>query len=192
MRQSGHRAGGSGLRRKSAAAGLLAVVLLLVTAAVGGTAAFLMKQSAQKVNQFVPSQVSCEVTEEYKDNIKSSVNVRNTSDISAYIRVKLVTYRVNDQGQHIGGTAALPDWTPGAGWVQKDGYWYYTSPVQAGEFPEEPLIGTPGIELCEYTDQDGGKQVIEVMAEAIQSEPASAVLQSWGVDPSSLENGGAE
>ena len=30
-------------------------------------------------------------------------------------------------------------------------------------------------------DTDGGKQVIEVMAEAIQSSPAEAVGKSWGV-----------
>lgn len=32
-----------------------------------------------------------------------------------------------------------------------------------------------------YDDADGGKQVIEVMAEAIQSGPADAVGKSWGV-----------
>ena len=32
-----------------------------------------------------------------------------------------------------------------------------------------------------YDDADGGKQVIEVMAEAIQSQPARAVQQAWGV-----------
>lgn len=32
-----------------------------------------------------------------------------------------------------------------------------------------------------YTDADGGKQVIEVMAEAIQAEPARAVGEAWGV-----------
>ena len=31
-----------------------------------------------------------------------------------------------------------------------------------------------------YTDADGGKQVIEVMAEAIQSVPEDAVKAAWG------------
>ena len=43
--------------------------------------------------------------------MKSDVNVKNTGDIDAFIRVKLVTYRTNDAGQHIGGTAALPQFT---------------------------------------------------------------------------------
>ena len=41
------------------------------------------------------------------------------------------------------------------------------------------------IELEDYgtdlSDPDGGKQVIEVMAEAIQSEPVQAVGEAWGV-----------
>ena len=54
--------------------------------------------------------------------------------------------------------------------------------------PENPLIGTSGITLSEYTDVDGGKQVIEVMAEAIQSQPDDAVRQAWGIVPSTLAN----
>ena len=38
---------------------------------------------------------------------------------------------------------------------------------------------------AKYDDADGGKQVIEVMAEAIQSEPAEAVGEAWGVTISS-------
>lgn len=53
--------------------------------------------------------------------------------------------------------------------------------MEPGESPATPLIGEDGIELSSYTDADGGKQVIEVMAEAIQSSPAEAVGESWNV-----------
>ena len=50
------------------------------------------------------------------------------------------------------------------------------------ENPEKPLIDAIGIQLMKsYTDADGGHQAIDVMAEAIQSEPARAVGQAWGV-----------
>ena len=61
--------------------------------------------------------MSCTVTEDFDGTTKKNVNVTNTGDIDAYLRVKLVTYRVNDDGQHIGGTAAIPAFTPGDGWV---------------------------------------------------------------------------
>ncbi|MDD6047684.1 MAG: hypothetical protein PUC97_09760, partial [bacterium] len=76
----------------------------------------------------------------------------------------------------------IPTFTPGTNWVKSGDYYYYTLPVAAnGGTPANPLIGEPGIALIEYTDADGGMQAIEVMAEAIQSQPAKAVGEAWGV-----------
>lgn len=160
---------------------LVVSVLALVLAVAGGTLAWLVANSGPVTNTFTPATVSCEVEETFKNNVKSNVNVKNTSNIDAYLRVKLVTYRVNKDGAHIGGTATIPGFTSGEGWVEHDGFYYYTLPVAPEATPANPLIGTSGITLLEYTDVDGGKQVIEVMAEAIQSQPDSAVQQAWGV-----------
>ena len=162
------------------AAMILSTVLLLALA-IGGTVAWLTANTGNVANTFTPSHVTCEVNESFDGETKSNVNVTNTGDTEAYIRVKLVTYRVNEQNQHIGGTAEIPEFTPGTGWVEHDGYYYYTSPVAAGKAPENPLIGESGIALIKYTDADGGRQAIEVMAEAIQSQPKDAVESSWNV-----------
>ena len=159
---------------------LLIALLLFSALAVGGTVAWLTANATPVKNTFTPSNVDCEVTEDFNGTIKSNVNVKNTGDTEAYIRVKLVTYRVNEQGQHIGGTATIPTFTLGTGWVEHDGYYYYTSPVAAGKAPAADLIDSITLE-DEYTDADGGKQVVEVMAEAIQSKPANAVNEAWGV-----------
>ena len=178
-------------KRRSKKTGTLFLSLLLVaTMVVGGTLAYLFTNTEPVENIFTPSYVSCSVTEEFNGTIKSNVNVTNTGNIDAYIRVKLVTYRVNDEGDHIGGIAKIPDFTPGAGWVENGDYYYYTQPVAPGEQPEISLIDR--ITLTDsYDDADGGKQVIEVMAEAIQSTPAKAVTEAWGVDPEILSQGGA-
>lgn len=174
-------------RRKAHHTGRLTAMViataLLLALAISGTVAWLTTKDAPITNTFNPSKVACEVTETFNSTtgVKSSVNVKNTGDIDAYIRVKLVTYRTNEQGQHIGGTAALPEFTPGAGWVAYNGYYYYTKPVAPNECPAADLIGTSGVTLVEYTDVDGGKQAIDVMAEAIQSVPAQAVGEAWGV-----------
>ena len=164
-------------------AALILSLLLLVTAAVGGTLAYLLTQTESVTNTFTPSKVACTVTENFNGTTKSYVNVQNTGDTEAYIRVKLVTYRVNDKGDHIGGTAEIPGFKPGTNWVKYyDGYYYYTKPVAPGKSPATELIDESGITLSDtYADADGGKQVIEVMAEAIQSGPAEAVGNSWGV-----------
>ena len=118
------------VRRKAHHTGRLTAMViataLLLALAISGTVAWLTTKGAPITNTFNPSKVACEVTESFNGTVKSSVNVKNTGDIDAYIRVKLVTYRTNEQGQHIGGTAELPEFTPGAGWVAYNGYYYYT------------------------------------------------------------------
>lgn len=177
-------------RRSKKTGTLLFSLVLLLTMMVGGTLAYLTIQTNPVVNQFTPSHVSCTVTESFDGTTKSNVNVKNDSDINAYIRVKLVTYRVNAANQHIGGTAALPAFTLGAGWVKHGEYYYYTQPVAPGASPAANLTDSMTL-TGSYTDADGGKQVIEVMAEAIQSVPTNAVVSAWNVDPSTLSTTGA-
>ena len=160
---------------------VIATVLLLALA-IGGTLAWLSTKDAPIQNKFLPTKVTCEVTEKFNGTTgeKTKVNVKNTGTIDAFIRVKLVTYRTNDQGQHIGGTASLPAFTLGTGWVKYGDYYYYTKPVAPNQKPETNLTNSMTL-TGTYNDADGGKQVIEVMAEAIQSGPAQAVGQAWGV-----------
>ena len=179
-------------RRKAHHTGRLTAMViataLLLALAISGTVAWLTTKDKPITNTFNPSKVACEVTESFNGTVKSSVNVKNTGDIDAYIRVKLVTYRTNEQGQHIGGTAELPEFTPGAGWVAYNGYYYYTKPVAPNAQPENALIDS--IQLNgSYNDADGGKQAIDVMAEAIQSVPEAAVKAAWGEGFSIADDG---
>lgn len=167
-------------KRRSKKTGMLFLSLLLVIGmVVGGTVAWLSTKSASITNTFLLSHVSCSVTEEFNGTTKSNVNVINTGDIDAYIRVKLVSYRTNDAGDHIGGTAELPEFKLGDNWVWYDGYYYYTLPVAAGGTPNTNLTDSMTL-TGSYNDTDGGKQAIDVMAEAIQSVPENAVKAAWG------------
>lgn len=183
MQNQGDSRGRSRRRRRNCKVEALFLSLLfLIIVSIGGTMAYLLTKTDSVENTFTPSEVKCKVTESFNGTTKSNVNVENTGDTTAYIRVKLVTYRVNSKGQHIGGTATIPTFTPGDKWFKFGDYYYYTLPVEPGEKPSTHLIGSSGINLMEsYEDADGGKQVIEVMAEAIQSSPAKAVGESWGV-----------
>lgn len=172
-------------RRKSTASRKVIVlaiaVVLLLSATVTGTLMYLVSKTTAVTNTFEPATVTCEVEENFDGAVKKNVTVKNTSNIDAYLRVKLVTYRVNDKGERIGGTAAIPSFTPGEGWFEKDGFYYYNKPVAPNKMPAANLIGNDGITLVKYTDADGGRQVIEVIAEAIQSVPTSVVKEYWNV-----------
>lgn len=166
---------------------LLVSLVVLATVSIGVTTAYMISSSEPVVNSFDIGDVSCQVVEEYQDSVKSNVNVTNTGNVPAFIRVRLVTYRVDDQGNHIGGTAEIPAFTLGEGWVLHEGYYYYKYQVEPGSTPEANLIGGEGIALKEYFDTDGGKQVVEVLAEAVQSQGkddngASPVELAWGIE----------
>ena len=182
------------VRRKAHHTGRLTAMViataLLLALAISGTVAWLTTKDKPITNTFNPSKVACEVTETFDSTtgVKSNVNVKNTGDIDAYIRVKLVTYRTNEQGQHIGGTATLPNFTLGANWVKFGDYYYYTLPVAEGKTPAANLTDSMTL-TAEYTDVDGGKQAIDVMAEAIQSVPEAAVKAAWGEDFSITDDG---
>lgn len=176
------------VRRKTYHKGRLTAMaiatVMLLALAIGGTVAWLSTKGDPIINTFNPSEVACQVEESFDKTTgeKRNVNVTNTGDTEAYIRVKLVTYRTNDQGQHIGGTAEIPAFTPGTGWVPYGGYYYYTKPVAPNGSPENALISSITL-TGSYNDNDadGGHQAIDVMAEAIQSGPAQAVGEAWGV-----------
>lgn len=173
---------------------LVISLLLLVCVSVGGTVAYLTSNGSV-TNQFTVANVNTEVDEDFDGTIKKNVTAKNTGDVSAFIRIKLVTYRVNNDGNHIGGSASIPKFTPGAGWFKSGDCYYYSNPVQPNEKPGSDLIDDNGIILVSYSDADGGKQVIEVIAEAIQASPTDAVKEAWGlecdengnlIDPSSI------
>lgn len=157
-------------------------IVLLLGVAIGGTIAWLSTKTTPVTNTFTPAEVTCKVEEKFDNTtgVKSNVNVTNTGNIAVYIRVKLVTYRTNDAGQHIGGTADLPEFTRGKDWVKHGEYYYYTLPVAHEEKPAANLAEKMTLKKF-YNDADGGKQALDVMAEAIQSEPKKAVGEAWGV-----------
>ena len=54
--------------------------------------------------------------------------------------------------------------------------------------PENALIESITLKM-EYQDTDGGHQAMDVMAEAIQSQPEAAVREAWGAGFSINQDG---
>lgn len=160
---------------------ILSVLLLIgaLLAIAGSVGAYMRKQTSTMENIFVPAQVSCEVVETFSGNMKSDIAVKNTSTIDAYLRLRMVSYWVDENGDILAKTSppiSVPLNDDGK-WFVKDNIYYYKEPVEPGKSTtnllESKLVVSP--------DQDGSRQVIEVFAEAIQSLPKDAVGSSWGV-----------
>lgn len=160
---------------------LIMAVLLLFGAAVGSTVAFLIDKTEPVENSFEYAKVSCEVTENFTNNKKDNVWVKNTGTTDAYIRATYVVNWVDAQGNIASSdpvgykytlTANLNNsWTKGS-----DGYFYYTSPIAPGDSTQGSLL------TCTVTYPDNPEYTlsVEVLAEAIQSVPEDAVKAAWG------------
>ena len=158
------------------AAVLLLSMILLIGIAVGTTVAFLVARTEPIKSTFEYAKVSCEVT-----GSKENVQIKNTGNTAAYIRA---TYVVTWRDAYGKVAVSVPggysytltenlsnNWKKGT-----DGYFYYTSPVAPGNSTLDSLP------TCNVTYPDNPEYTlsVEILAEAIQSEPAEAVQQAWG------------
>ena len=166
---------------------VLACVAVLLTGFVGSSLAWLMDSTTEVKNEFVPGDVTPEVTEDFDDNVKSDVKIQNTGNVDAYIRAKLVFTWQNEAGEVLGVAPTVGDYTitlGNEGWVDgPGGYYYYTTPVVPRG--STGVLAT-GIEQVSPNPAEGYTLHVEVLAESIQAEPSSAVTKAWGVDPSEL------
>ena len=163
---------------------LLAAVIVLLAGAVGGTWAFLVAQSEPVQNNFTYAHVSCTIDEKFENGVKSDVKIQNTGDIPAYIRARIVVTWKDASGNVSAVPVKDSDYTMtmGTGWTKgTDDYWYCNTAVDATKFTPELITE------CKKTDNANAPKdydlSVEILADAIQSEPANAVKEAWGNTP---------
>ena len=167
---------------------LFIAVVMLIGAVVGSTVAFLVTQTEPVENKFTYAKLSTEITEDFKGATKSNVQIKNTGDTAAYIRATYVVTWRDMSGNVVpsvpeGYSYKLTE-NPDNTWKKIGDYFYYPTPVE----PTEPNNSTLGSLLnCTVTHPDNPEYVlnVEILASAIQSIPANAVTEAWGVTPSS-------
>lgn len=169
-------------RAKKPLAALVALVLI-IGAVVGGTLAYLAARTDAIVNTFNPAKVDIMVEENFNGSTKKDVKITNIGDTEVYIRATyVVTWK--DAAENVYPEQPQPgdDYTislnPKQDWFYYNGYYYYTAPVA-------PHASTGVlIDLCTPVAErtpEGYTLSVNVLASAIQSVPAEAVGQAWGV-----------
>lgn len=164
---------------------LLAALVVIAMGVVGGTVAYLVTKTDPVVNTFTPGEVSCKIDETFDGTTKSNVYVTNTGNTNAYIRAAIiVTWK--DAAGNIAATvpAKGTDYTlelNETDWVEHDGYYYYKGSVAPNAQTENLII------TCTAKNSNGDYTLsVEILADAIQSSPDSAVTQAWGNDALNL------
>lgn len=156
---------------------LLIAVALLLTSSVSGTLAYLSASSKSVENTFTPSSTGTEIVEDFKDNVKKDVAIKNTGSIDVYIRAAVViTWEKTDGTVYaqkpVEGEDYQITWTK-EGWsdLQSDGFYYYNSRVASQSSTGvlftncKPLKSAPA---------EGYTLHVEIIAQSIQADGMGA------------------
>lgn len=179
---------------------LVVSILLVLTAVIGGTLAYLVTHTDSVNNSFTSAEVTCHVDEEFSNNVKEDVNIKNTGDTEAYIRAAVIVTWQDENGNIAAKPVNNTDYEitlnckgneesdNDTKWIEgKDGYYYYSEPVAVNN--------STGylIESCSLaknvTAPDGYHLCVEIIADAVQSKPAQAVIDAWSTNTQEITVG---
>ena len=183
---------------------IITSVILLLLVAVGTTLAYVFTDTEPVENAFTPSSVACAVVENGNEPVsgslvnisdsKNNVQIQNTGDTDAYIRVAVTVNWMNADGTRVWAQKPIQNtdytitYNLSEGWFDGgDGFYYYSKAVS----PTSPnnltgiLISNAalmsGVTAPVGTDGTQYYLSIEIVASAIQSTPETVVEEQWGV-----------
>ena len=160
---------------------LPALLLLGVLLACGSVFAYMFKRTDPQGTQFIPAEVTCEVYDKASDDEINEVTVKNTGNIPAYLRVRLVTYWDNGDGKVApkNSRELMVDYDETKWVAGSDNTFYYRTAVDPDDVTADLFAENAVIQLI----SDGGyKQRVDIFGEAIQADPERAAESSWGVE----------
>lgn len=164
---------------------LLVSLVLVLGLAIGGTIAYLITNTGPVKNVFTPGTVKAEIEESFDETKKENVKVTNTGDVDVYIRATYVINWVDADGKIVKDVPEGYSYTLNLNtkaWTEKNGIFYWNAVVKpdnsTGNLINSAVVTAQ--QNPEYFLQ------IDVLSDAIQASPASAVEEAWEM---SFENG---
>lgn len=185
---------------------LLVSLLLLLTVLATGTVAYLFMQSDAVTNTFTIQTVVNDIVEaEFNTEVKQDVTIKNAGTATSYIRAAVIVTWKTEEGNNVSSklpvagedyTMTMGDsanWVPGA-----DGYYYYTSPVDAGNSTDvlitsctptlnnsnQPVGHYLSVEIISQSIQAGGLGEVDGVDGSEEKQPP--VLIAWGTPNGSV------
>lgn len=166
------------MKAKKTALWVLAAVL--VCAAVGSVSAFMIKRVQNSADLFQKAEVECSVDRVDTDG-KTTVTVKNTGNVAAYVRVQLVAGWKDGDGNLYYESVTELAVSGGNGWVRVGNTFYHPQAVGVGEkvtlslgtvTPGDPPTAEEGVTLS---------HTLEILAGTVQADPLDAVQELWDV-----------
>lgn len=155
---------------------LLASLTLLMGLTIGSTAAYLVTHTSQVTNTFTPAKVSCVINEKFENNVKSDVTIKNTGNVDAYIRAKVIISWTDANGNIVPAPFDDPDFTTDANWSKVDNIYYYSLRVAPNDSTTN-LINS----IAPGDETDGYRLKVDIIADAIQADGmgATSAQDAW-------------
>lgn len=162
----------------------LVVFLIMITSGMSLTIAFLVRQDSTS-NQFMLGVVTTEIIESFdkKNKVKSNVAIKNNGNVPIYIRTLVNIYFKDNEGNVLADAPVENlDYrltlSISANWIlSEEGYYYYKTPITPNDITDVL------IEECEeLKEHDDKVLVVDVITQAIQSNPSKAVEEAWNVN----------
>ncbi len=185
------------LKNKLLVLALVLSSLVLLISSV--TLAYIFTDTDEVQNTFTPGEVACEVQETFNkgDTVKTDVSVKNTGNVTAYIRAAvIITWVKTDENGTVTSSKtpildtdysitykANTDWQRGA-----DGLWYYKSAVQPQTDTDVLISECKPID--ENTAPEGYTLSVEIVTMAVQSSPVEAVTAAFGGGVTGIDENG--
>jgi len=156
----------SSRRRNHRPLALILSLVLVLGLVIGGTVAYLVTRTDPVNNTFTPAHVSCVV-----ETTGKGVQVKNTGNIDAWIRVYVTANYVNSAG-NVCAAHAVTAPTPSADWTLQGDFYYYNQLV-----PSNGVTPVLFENIPQDTAGDNCTLKIEVVASAIQ--PGTEAGNAW-------------
>ena len=173
---------------------------IMVSLTIPTAYAYMYMKSSKLDNQFEIAVANAKVVEVMDRDKKTSITIQNTGNIDSYLRLIIYTYWEDSKGNVVGrqNTTIVNNGNPvlnfdydNEQWIQDGNIFYCKTPVKVGESTPEFFKSGSSIKLQnieEYVTSNGVTvkydyyQVVEIIAEAIQANPTTAVTESWKVE----------
>lgn len=163
---------------------LVIAIAIIAIISISVAVAFMFRKTQPINNVFIPAEVDCKINEVFNGKEKTSINVQNTGNIESYIRMRIVTYWQDSKGNVVARSSEALSFSITDDWFKVGDVYYYKHPVEAGAQTNEFLASGSKISLKKVDEKVDDViytyyQVVELLAEAIQSKPTNVVKETW-------------
>lgn len=167
---------------------LVSLVLIFIVVA-GGTVAYIFTNTGTVKNTFTVPKSEIVIEEDFNKKLKENVKVKNNSDYDVYIRASIIVNWVDNNGNISAEAPVLGnDYSMTTdlnnGWSKgNDGYYYFNKSVT-----KDGLTSVLIKECKALVKKEGYHLQVSILAESVQSNPADAVKDAWGITPDANGN----